>query len=236
LHFKVEDTGQGMKPEDRDRIFTEYSRFNAKANRTTEGTGIGMSITKTLVEMMDGMIMVESEYGKGSIFTVMVKQATVDCDAIGFQLVQQLKNFTYHADGFTSHTAHDQMSYGKVLVVDDVDINLYVAEGMMSQYGLQIDTALSGFIAIDMVNAGNVYDVIFMDHMMPQMDGIETTKKLRDMGYSGGIVALTANALVGNSEMFLENGFDGFISKPIDIVQLDVILNEFVRDKHKSIM
>ena len=232
LHFIVEDTGQGMKPEDKDRIFSEYSRFNTKANRTTEGTGIGMSITKKLVEMMDGMIIVESEFGKGSKFIITVRQKPVDCDIIGEKLVKQLKDFTFHADGFISHTTHEQMPYGKVLIVDDVDINLYVAEGMMSQYGLNITTVLSGFDAINLINAGNTYDVIFMDHMMPQMDGIETTLKLRENGYRGCIVALTANALVGNSEMFLDNGFNGFISKPIDITQLDIILNEFIRDKH----
>jgi len=232
LHFIVEDSGQGMKPEDKDRIFSEYSRFNAMANRTTEGTGIGMSITKRLVEMMDGMILVESEYGKGSTFTVMVRQETLECEPLGIELAEQLQNFSFHSEGFASHTVHEQMTYGKVLVVDDVDINLYVAEGMMSQYGLEIDTALSGFEALDLVSSGKSYDVIFMDHMMPQMDGIETTQKLRESGYTGCIVALTANALVGNSDMFLENGFDGFVSKPIDIVQLDSILNEFVRDKH----
>jgi len=232
LNFIVEDTGQGMKPEDKERIFSEYSRFNAMANRTTEGTGIGMSITKKLVEMMNGTIRVESEYGKGSTFSVTIKQETVECEPLGIELAEQLTNFTYHSEGFASHTVHDQMAYGKVLVVDDVDINLYVAEGMMSQYGLEIDKAISGFEAIDKVNSGNIYDVIFMDHMMPQMDGIETTQKLRESGYDGCIVALTANALVGNSDMFLQNGFDGFISKPIDIVQLDNILNKFVRDKH----
>jgi len=232
LHFSVEDSGQGMKPEDKERIFSEYSRFNAMANRTTEGTGIGMSITKRLVEMMDGTIIVESEYGKGSTFTVTVKQETVECEPIGLELAEHLSNFTYQGEGFMIHTAHEQMTYGKVLVVDDVDINLYVAEGMMSQYGLEIDTALSGFKALELVESGKTYDVIFMDHMMPQMDGMETTQKLRESGYTGCIVALTANALVGNSDMFLENGFDGFVSKPIDIVQLDTILNKFVRDKH----
>ena len=232
LCFSIEDTGQGMKLEDREKFFSEYQRFNMEANRTTEGTGLGLSITKKLVEMMDGMILVESEYGKGTKFTIMIKQETVDCDVIGTELAQQLRNFTFQSEGFTSHTTHDQMEYGKVLVVDDVDINLYVAEGMMSQYGLNVETVLSGFEAIDLINSGKTYDVIFMDHMMPQMDGIETTQKLRESGYTGCIVALTANALVGNSDMFLNNGFDGFISKPIDITQLDNILNEFVRDKH----
>ena len=223
-----------MKPEDRDRIFSEYSRFNTKSNRTTEGTGLGMSITKRLVEMMDGMILVESEYGKGTVVSVMVKQTTVACEPLGPELAQHLNDFTYSKGKFFSSTKHEQMDYGRVLVVDDVDINLYVAEGMLTQYGLNVETVLSGFEALDLVNSGNVYDVIFMDHMMPQMDGIETTQKLRESGYNGSIVALTANALVGNSEMFLQNGFDGFISKPIDSSQLDSILNEFVRDKHNN--
>jgi len=234
LHFSVEDTGQGMKPEDRDRIFAEYSRFNTKSNRTTEGTGLGMSITKKLVDMMDGTIGVESEYGKGTIVSVMVRQTVADSEPLGLELAEHLSNFTYNKGKLFVNTDRERMEYGKVLVVDDVDINLYVAEGMLTQYGLNVETVLSGFEAIDLVNSGNNYDIIFMDHMMPQMDGIETTQKLRDSGYKGCIVALTANALVGNSEMFMQNGFDGFISKPIDSAQLDVILNEFVRDKHKK--
>jgi len=124
------------------------------------------------------------------------------------------------------------MPYGKVLIVDDVETNLYVAEGLMSAYDLQIETAISGFAAIEKVERGSTYDVIFMDHMMPQMDGIETTQKLRVMGYRGTIVALTANALAGNADMFKQNGFDDFISKPIDLRNLNSILNKFVRDSH----
>ncbi|MCL2819468.1 MAG: ATP-binding protein [Oscillospiraceae bacterium] len=220
LHFIIEDSGQGMKPEDKERIFSEYSRFNAMANRTTEGTGIGMSITKRLIEMMDGMILVESEYGKGSTFTVMVKQETVDCEVIGTKLAQQLKNFTFHGEGFATHTTHEQMAYGNVLVVDDVDINLYVAEGMMSQYGLNIETALSGFEAIDLVNSGKIYDVIFMDHMMPQMDGIETAKKLRDDGYNGCIVALTQTLLSETVKCFWRTVLTGSFQNPLILFNL----------------
>jgi CheY-like chemotaxis protein len=126
------------------------------------------------------------------------------------------------------------MPYGKVLVVDDVKINLYVAEGLMAPYELKIETVISGFEAIDKVNDGETYDIIFMDHMMPQMDGIETTEKLREMGYSGTIVALTANALVGNDEVFRQHGFDDFVSKPIDTRHLNSILNKFVRDKYSK--
>jgi CheY-like chemotaxis protein len=124
------------------------------------------------------------------------------------------------------------MPYGSVLVVDDVDINLYVASEILLSYKLEVETADSGFVAIEKIENGKKYDVIFMDHMMPKMDGIETTKKLRELGYTGFIVALTANALVGNDKIFAQNGFDGFITKPIDIKQINTILNKFVRDMH----
>ena len=110
--------------------------------------------------------------------------------------------------------------------------NLFVAEGLLSPYKLKIETAISGYAAIEKIKKGGSYDVIFMDHMMPQMDGIETTQKIRSLGYNGSIVALTANAIAGNDEMFRENGFDGFIPKPIDIRHLNTALNKYVRDKY----
>jgi len=233
LKFIIKDTGQGMKPEDKDRLFSEYMRFNKKSNRFTEGTGLGLNITKKIVEMMDGTISVESEYGKGSTFTVSIWQRTDEYIPIGEELAQRLSNFT-----FTSikqdvlKITHEEMPYGSVLVVDDVDTNLYVAHGILSFYNLEIDLADSGYAAIKKLEEGNNYDVIFMDQMMPRMDGIETTQKLRSGGYTGTIIALTANALAGNDEMFIRKGFDGFIPKPIDLGQLNVILNKFVRDKH----
>jgi CheY-like chemotaxis protein len=123
------------------------------------------------------------------------------------------------------------MPYGSVLIIDDVETNIFVASGLMVPYELKIDSAESGFKAIDKVKEGNVYDIIFMDHMMPIMDGIEATKKLRELGYKEPIVALTANAVAGQAEIFLENGFDDFISKPIDIRRLNTVLNTFIRDK-----
>jgi len=233
LHFIIEDTGQGMKLEDRDSFFSEYSRFNVGANRATEGTGLGLSITKTLVEMMGGTIWAESEYGKGSIFMVMVKQGMTDCSIIGAELAAQLSSFEFRGNPHFEILQVDRepMPYGKVLIVDDVETNLYVAKGLMMPYQLDIETAISGFLAIDLVSGGNTYDIIFMDHMMPKMDGIETVIRLRAAGYLSPIVALTANAVVGQAEVFFENGFDDFISKPIDIRQLNSILNKFIRDK-----
>jgi CheY-like chemotaxis protein len=116
--------------------------------------------------------------------------------------------------------------------VDDVETNLHVATGLLSPYKLNIDTVISGFAAIGKVENGNTYDIIFMDHMMPQMDGVETTHKLRELGYTGAIVALTANAIAGNDEMFMRNGFDDFIPKPVNVRQLDSVLNKFIRDRH----
>jgi signal transduction histidine kinase/CheY-like chemotaxis protein len=232
LCFAVADTGQGMKPEDKVRLFSEYSRFNVEANRTTEGTGLGLNIAKNLAEMMDGVIELETEYGVGSTFTVTVKQTAVECAPIGAEVTNQLKTFSFFTKQERRKAIRDIMPYGKVLVVDDVETNLYVAEGLLSRYKLQIETTESGFGAIEKVEAGAEYDIIFMDHMMPMMDGIETTHKLREDGYTGIIVALTANALVGNREMFEANGFDGFIAKPIDIRQLNSVLIKFVRDKY----
>jgi CheY-like chemotaxis protein len=128
----------------------------------------------------------------------------------------------------------EYMPYGSVLVVDDVASNLYVAKGLLTPYGLRIETAASGTKAVEKIKAGSVYDIIFMDHMMPVMDGMEAAKLIRGMGYTHPIIALTANAVVGQSEIFLANGFDGFISKPIDSRELDAILDRFIRDKQPS--
>jgi PAS domain S-box-containing protein len=233
LIISVSDTGQGMKPEDTKRLFTEYTRFNTEANRATEGTGIGLNITKKLVAMMGGNITVESKYGKGSIFTVKVKQRAVDCESIGAELAAQLGDFSYAGVKKRSQIQilRDPMPYGKVLVVDDVETNLYVAKGLLVPYELKVETVLSGFAALDLIRGGAVYDIIFMDHMMPKMDGIETTKRIRAEGYEMPIVALTANAVVGQAEVFLNNGFDDFISKPIDLRRMNAVLNKLVRDK-----
>jgi len=234
LRCRIEDTGQGMKQEDREKLFTEYSRFNLEANRATEGTGLGLNITKSLIELMQGKINVESEFGSGSVFSFEVYQKTVsNCPNIGPDLARQLEGFSFLTKHYEkTKIVHVPMPYGKVLVVDDVDTNLFVAEGLLIPYGLTVETASSGFIVLDKINNGNSYDIIFMDHMMPEMDGIETTRRIRESGYGGTIVALTANALLGNDKMFKENGFDDFISKPVNIQRLDNILKKYIHDKY----
>jgi signal transduction histidine kinase/DNA-binding response OmpR family regulator/uncharacterized protein YwqG len=233
LICRISDTGQGMTQEQVKRLFEEYSRFNADANHTTEGTGLGMSITQNLIKMMKGNIGVVSEPDKGTIVTVRLPQGDVSSGAIGKELAENLAKFEKSTirQIKKAQIVFEPMPYGSVLLVDDVESNLFVAEGLMFPYGLSIDTVSSGFAAIDKIKEGKIYDIVFMDHMMPKMDGIETTKKIREMGYNQPIVALTANAIVGQSNVFMENGFDGFISKPIDIRQLNAMLKKFVRDK-----
>jgi len=236
LVFVISDTGQGMTPEQVQKLGTEYSRFNMEANRKTEGTGLGMNITRNLIQLMIGSVSIESAPGKGSTFTVRLPQDSAGSAVIGKEIAENLMelNFDSSVKLRAFQIKREFMPYGSVLVVDDVETNLYVARGLLAPYGLTVETATSGFESIDKIKNGSVYDIIFMDHMMPKMDGIETVKIIRSLGYSQPIVALTANAIAGQSAMFMENGFDDFISKPIDIRQLNMALNKLVRDKYPS--
>ncbi|MDR2717012.1 MAG: response regulator [Treponema sp.] len=242
--FAIQDTGQGIRQQDIPKLFSEYRQLDAKANRHIEGTGLGLSITRNLVSLMDGRIGVESEYGKGSVFTVQIPQRIVDGTSIGETVAQNLESFrfkdVYHSQSL--RLARSYMPYGKVLVVDDVETNLDVAKGLMLPYGLSIDTASSGPEAIEKIKAAGSgdeasrYDAVFMDHMMPGMDGLEAIRIIRNelpgnYGRTIPIIALTANALAGNEKMFLAHGCNAFISKPIDLMQLDMALNTWVRDK-----
>ena len=233
LVMSVSDTGQGMTKEQLDRLFDEYSQFNIEANRSTEGTGLGMSITRNLVSLMNGEITAESEPGKGTTFTVRIPQTQVGAGTLGKDVVENLRHFRESGNAQMKRVqiSREPMPYGRVLIVDDVETNIYVAKGLLSPYKLETDSAESGFEAIEKIKKGYKYDIVFMDHMMPKMDGIEATKIIREMGYDQPIVALTANAVSGQSDVFLGNGFDEFISKPIDVRQLNNILNKFIRDK-----
>jgi len=231
----ISDTGQGMTSKDIDNLFNaEFIRFNMQSNRAIQGSGLGMSIAHSFIAMMQGEIKVESTPGKGSTFTVRLPQKRQGDHVLGKETAKNLHNleniqrFLKRRDKFTL----EPMPYGRVLVVDDVDINLYVAEGILASYEIAVETAESGLEAIEKIKSGKVYDIIFMDHMMPEMNGIEAAKIIRDMGYEHPIVALTANALKDSAEMFMNNGFSGFISKPIDIGQLNIYLTRFIRDKH----
>ncbi|MCL2067583.1 MAG: ATP-binding protein [Treponema sp.] len=245
--FKVRDTGRGIRKEDIPRLFQEYSQLDMKANRHIEGTGLGLAITKNLVELMSGTISVESEYSLGSTFSVRILQTIVDENPIGITTAKNLMHFRYkeHRRGRGLNLVRSYMPYGKVLVVDDVETNLDVVKGLLLPYGLSIDCAISGQEAIERIRAagddasGRQYDLVLMDHMMPVMDGIETVKFIRsdinsDYARNVPIIALTANALAGNEDMFLSSGFNAYISKPINIMHLDTALNTWVKNKQSK--
>jgi len=232
LVITVSDTGQGMTKEQLGKLFDEYTRFNQVVNRETEGTGLGMSITNKLINLMKGDITVESEPDVGSTFTVRLPQKLVNPDVLGKEMVENLQHFRTSSRAQMSkvHIQREPMPYGKVLIVDDVETNIYVAKGLMTPYALKIDSAGSGAETINKIKSGKTYDIIFMDQMMPVMDGIETTRRLRALGYDRPIVALTANAVAGQAEVFLSSGFDAYISKPIDLRHLNLVLNKLIRD------
>jgi CheY-like chemotaxis protein len=239
--FSVADTGIGIKTEDIGKLFQDYTQLDAKANRNIEGTGLGLSITQRLISLMHGSISVESVYSVGSTFTVRLPIPRTTNEEIGLKTARELMSFTYKK-GKTNKKdfKRSQIPPGKVLVVDDLDLNLVVAKGLLKHYGLKIDTATSGPEAIEKIRLAGLdldtekYDIIFMDHMMPKMDGIEATHIIRkelgtEYAKTVPIIALTANAVAGSREMFLQNGFNSFISKPIDLAQLDTELTKWIK-------
>ena len=241
LNFIIRDTGIGIKSEDMDSLFNDYVQVDMSANRKIIGTGLGLSISKRLIELMGGEIKVDSEYGMGSVFTVRLAQKYVTDDVISPEAVESLKSFSYSEQKRRQigDMARLSLPYARVLIVDDVVTNLDVAKGLMKPYNMQIDCVTGGQEAIDAINDKSVrYNAIFMDHMMPGMDGIEATRRIREIGtdYARNIpiIALTANAIVGNEEVFLQNGFQAFISKPVEISHMDTVIREWVRDTEQE--
>ena len=213
LFFEVRDTGRGIRAKDIHKLFDVFHQADQTHNRDIVGTGLGLSISKGFAEMMGGGIFVESEYGTGSVFTVTMPVVEGNKDDVGHKMSAK----PYCA--LRSKGA-------KVLVVDDNKFNLNVAKAFLKLSDIEADTAFSGADALAMVAARD-YDIVFMDHMMPDMDGIETTERIRAMSDKHAalpIVALTANAIYGAKEMFLSKGFDGFISKPIELEELNQLL------------
>jgi signal transduction histidine kinase/CheY-like chemotaxis protein len=343
LTMDVTDSGKGIKPEDMDRLFDEFTQLDLNANRGVEGTGLGLTITRNLVKAMNGDIDVQSEYKKGSTFTITIPQKihlheplavvenpeeknvlvyeqneiyadSIVCTAdnlgvaceraesdeelrkklqaknytfvfVSYALYENAKrtmqevksksqivlltefgnvvadknltilampvhsisvanilngtseNFSYNVN--ENFTARFIAPSARVLVVDDINTNLKVAEGLMLPYQMQIDLCLSGTEAIDAVKEKQ-YDLVFMDHMMPGMDGIEVTKHIRELEdpkyRSLPIVALTANAVSGTREMFLASGFNDFLTKPIDTVKLNMILEQWLPKQKQKII
>jgi len=238
LISSVKDSGIGIRKEDLDKLFQNYSQVDTKSHNKIEGAGLGLSLTKRMVEMMGGTITVDSEYGKGSTFTIQIKQGHVNDIPIGPMVVEKLKNFQFIDEKHQQHArlVRLPLPYARVLVVDDVEPNLVVVKGILKPYGMQVDCVTSGKDAIMQIKKGIKYNAVFMDHMMPEMDGIEATRIIRneienEFAKIVPIIALTANAIRGNEEMFLNAGFQAFLTKPIDINIMDSVLRQWVRNK-----
>lgn len=221
LILSVADTGSGIKESDLDALFVSFKRINLENNRKREGTGLGLNITKSLVEMMHGYIDVKSEFGKGSIFTVHIRQTVRDNKPIGdFGKENSSRKERKYQAKLKAPTA-------RILVVDDVRTNLLVIKGLLKQTEIIIDTALSGAECLEMIRETK-YDIVFLDHMMPDMDGVETIRALKaddsHVNTNTPVVMLTANAIIGAKEQYLDDGFTDYLSKPIDWQELESML------------
>ncbi len=227
LKFRVKDTGIGMKEEDMDKLFTPFTRIEEKRNRSVEGTGLGMSIVTQLLALMDSKLDVKSTYGEGSEFSFAITQDVVKWEPMG-ELAERFSSVSesvedYH-ELFQAPDAH-------ILVVDDTEVNLVVVKNLLKQTQVVIDTVTSGKEAITLVK-NNRYDVVFIDHMMPDMDGIETLHRIKEECETKGtfFVALTANAVSGSRERYISEGFDDYLSKPIDGRRLEEMLKNYLPD------
>ena len=225
LGIRVKDTGIGIKEEDRDRLFESFTRLEETRNRNIEGTGLGMAIVNRLLDMMGSKLVVESEYGKGSEFSFSVNQSIADDTPIG--------DFEKRAKESAGKVGEDTYVYApdaKLLVVDDNNMNLLVIGNLLKLNGIKPDTASSGEEALELLRKKS-YDLIFLDHMMPHMDGIETLRKAKVEGlitFASRVIALTANAVVGARESYIKEGFDDYLSKPIEVPALESLLAKFL--------
>ena len=225
LKISVSDTGIGIREEDMGRLFGNFERLDQKANKNVEGTGLGLSITGKMVEMMDGCIEVESVYGEGSTFTIYIPQAIEGDVMIGdfeAKFAEYVKSLNDYKETFRAPDAH-------ILVVDDNEMNLFVVEKLLKTTEVKVSCCDSGERCLELIRQRH-YDVILLDHMMPELDGVETLKRMKEMKHhlckDTPVIALTANAIVGVREMYLADGFDDYISKPIDANELETILRK----------
>lgn len=235
LKVSIKDTGIGIRQEDMGKLFHSFERIEESDTHNIEGTGLGLAITSQLLQMMDGRIEVESVYGEGSVFTVYLPQKIDYMDAIG--------DFAKKYQDYTSSLKKYQQSFtaprAEILVVDDNDMNLFVVEKLLEKTEVQITKCNSGQNCLRLAGERQ-FDVILLDHMMPQMDGIETLHRLKELENScckdTPVIALTANAILGAKEMYLKEGFHDYLSKPIDGGQLEKLLIKYLPAEkvHKS--
>ena len=227
MQFSSIDTGIGIKEEDLPKLFSKFQRLDLQKNRTVEGTGLGLSITVKLVKMMSGELKVTSEYGKGSDFTILIPQKVEQYEPIG--------DFRARAETYMQQQQVYKESFiapdAEILVVDDSEMNLFVVENLLKKTQIQVTRSMSGKDCLEKI-VENHYDVIFLDHMMPEMDGIETLERAKGLTDSQckdtPIIALTANAISGVREMFIGKGFTDYLSKPVDSKELEKMLQKYL--------
>ncbi len=217
LIITVTDTGRGIKKEDIDRLFKKFERLEEDRNTSIEGTGLGLAITEGLAELMGGKITVISDYGKGSTFKFVVIQDIVNVE---------IKEKSSNTISFDYNTFEGK----KALIVDDSKLNLKVAENVLKNFLVTTESVTSGLECLSCVNSKK-YDIIFMDIMMPNMNGVEVLRKLRENGVNTPVIALTADAIEGQEEKYMSEGFDGYISKPINKEKLNYVLNKYLGGK-----
>lgn len=230
LKYSVVDTGIGIKKEDMTRLFTKFERLDVIKNRNVEGTGLGMAITQKLLGLMDSKLDVESTYGEGSSFSFYLVQKVVDPAPVGD--INKRHAAVRDAD---EHRVRFIAPDAKILVVDDNAINRKVFTKLLQRIKIQVDEAESGFAALNMME-NKKFDIVFLDHMMPEMDGLETLKRLREDSVNPNIdtpvIALTANAIAGSKEFYLEAGFDDYLSKPIVPANLEKMIYSLLPKEH----
>ena len=223
----MSDTGIGIRKEDMERLFGRFLRLELDKNRYIEGTGLGLNISKQLVDSMKGTIAVASEYGKGSCFTVRIPQQVIDDTPIG-NIVEGRKEDSPKEDEKNYFTAPDK----RVLIVDDHKMNLTVLKTLLKRSMVQVDCAGGGKECLQMTKEKK-YDMILMDHMMPEPDGIQTLHAIREdaenCNHHTTIVVITANVLSGMEEMYLKEGFAGYLSKPVMADKLDEMLAKWLK-------
>ena len=219
LCIEVEDSGIGIKKDEIDKAFMNFSRLDEEKNKNIVGTGLGLSLTKNLVNLMGGEITVESEYGKGSLFRVVIPQDTVSNEPLG-DFYEKYDLFIHKETGKSTVVYAPKAN---ILVVDDVDMNLKVAKGLLKATKANVDTAESGEECLALTEKKK-YDIIFLDHMMPGLDGVEVLKTIRsDKEHQNAktpVIVLTANAIVGAKEKYMTDGFEDYLSKPIQVDDL----------------
>lgn len=223
LIITVSDTGIGIKEEDLEKLFASFTRIEEKRNRNIEGTGLGLNLTKNLVDLMQGEITVKSIYEEGSCFTAKIPQKIIDKTPMG-DFDKRYRQYIHQSEEQAiSLYAPD----AKILVVDDVPMNLIVVKGLLKATKIQIDTAKNGANCLELVQK-NRYDIIFLDHLMPEMDGIETLQNMKlleeNPNRNTPVIMLTANAIVGAKEEYMEAGFTDYLTKPVQ----ETLLHEMI--------